>query len=255
MLVSVITVCFNSESTIEETIRSVQTQTYGEIEHIIVDGMSTDNTPDVINRTRDESTIVIRERDDGIYDAMNKGLAAARGDVVAILNSDDLYADERTIETVVSVFLDTPSLDAILTDIRFFKTVLGSTERIFTRFVKAKWFRPNRLAYGWMPPHSGIFLKREVHLKLGNYDTSYKICGDYELVVRCFKKHSSHYKVLDFCSVFMREGGVSTRNLQSNLEITAEIVSACRQNGVPAFFSIVLLRLPIKWFLVLLGYR
>lgn len=255
MLLSVITVSFNSASTIAETMRSVQCQTYPHLEHIVVDGESTDDSLAVINACSDERTKVISEPDDGIYDAMNKGLRHARGDLIAILNADDSFADSKILEKVITSFSKNPDIDAVLTNVRFYKANVSTGERIFTRYVKASWFKPKRLAFGWMPPHPGIFFRRNVYSDFGFFDDSYNICGDYEFVVRSFYKGRISYLIRDVCSVHMREGGASTRNIKSNLIITSEIVRACRQNGVRSFFWIVLLRLPIKWLLIKMGFK
>ena len=244
MKFSLITVSYNSVLTIEETINSVLNQSYKNIEYILIDGGSNDGTLDIINRYKERISTIVIESDQGIYDAMNKGIEIAKGDIVGILNSDDVYTDENTIEKVFNEIEATPSLDVYLSDIAFFEGTIYNLKVV--RRVRAKYFRPWKLRFGWMPPHPGMFIKRDVFNKLGNYDLSFKIASDYEFCIRAFWKAEIKYRFLDLCSVYMREGGISTKNLQSNLIITEEIIKACKKNIFYTNYFFVLSRLPIK---------
>ena len=247
MLISVVTVSLNSCSTLEKTIKSVLNQSYKSIEYIIIDGGSKDGTSKILDKYRNNISKIISEPDSGLYDAMNKGIKISSGDVVCILNSDDFYADSDILSYVSRAFSKNPATEAILTSVKHFKS--DSTNPVFTRFIKAKWFKPKRLRYGWMPPHPGMFLKSDVYKRLGTYKQNYKIAADYEFFVRAFLANKTSYQIHDVCSVSMKEGGISQKNWESTKIITQEIVKACQENKIYTNSWLVMLRLPIKWVL------
>ena len=249
MKFSIITVCYNSEGTIEECLRSVEDQSYSDIEHIIVDGGSTDRTVDIIrNFSRGKNNIIWKsDEDEGIYDAMNIGIDMSSGDIISILNSDDKLASNEIISRVSRSFLQCRDIDAVLTGIEF---VNEGNKR--TRRVRANLFNPSRLAYGWMPPHPGMFLRRSVYSQVGKYAIDYRIAADYEFCVRAFLQHAVSFMVIDFISVQMRPGGVSTSGFGSTITITREIVRACRENNIVPNMPLLIFRLPIKWVLSVL---
>ena len=184
MKISVITVCFNSAQTIESTLRSVANQTDAEVEHIVVDGASTDNTATILQSHLDQLARVISGPDRGIYDAMNKGVRAATGDVIGFLNADDVYAHQNVLATVAEI-MEREHLDALFGDVAFFRP--GSRIRTFRRYSSAR-FRPDRIAWGWMPAHPALFVRREVFQQVGAFRTDYRIAGDFEFVARAFGK-------------------------------------------------------------------
>lgn len=241
--VSVITVCYNSEKTIRGTIESVLSQNYPFIEHIIVDGLSKDGTMNVINEYKGRISQIISESDLGIYDAMNKGLAKATGDIIGILNSDDIFDSPDVISNVVDHFNSVPSAEIVFGD-----TVYVDPENIdkVTRFYCSKNFKPFKLRYGWMPPHPSTFIKANVYQKFGNYSIDYKISGDYELFVRLFLLHNVCFSRLDKILVRMRSGGVSSSGVKSKWVLNNEIVKACRANGIYTNIFFVLLKMPMK---------
>lgn len=229
--VSIITVAYNSAATIEDTIKSVLAQTYGNIEYIIVDGQSSDATVEIIQKY--EAAFHgrlhwISEKDKGIYDAMNKGISMATGDVVGILNSDDYFTSNDVVERMMSAFADT-SLDAVYGDIHFIRD--GNPD-ICVRYYSSKRFSLGWLRFGFMPAHPSFYARRKVFEKAGLYRTDYKIGSDYEMMVRLFLVHhiKAQYIPMDF--VTMRTGGLSTRNLHSKLQLIKDDVRACRENGV-----------------------
>ncbi len=246
MKFSLITVSYNSVSTIEETINSVLNQSYKNIEYIIIDGLSGDGTQDIINKYKNRISKVVIESDQGLYDAMNKGIGLATGDIIGILNSDDVYRDNNIIENIYKGIANNSFVDAYLTDIAFFEGSILKPKVV--RTVSAKHFRPWKLRFGWMPPHPGMFIRKEVFKNIGNYDLSFSIASDYEFCLRAFYKANIKYKFLDLSSVYMRKGGVSTRNFKSNLIISKEILQACKKNLFYTNYFFILSRLPFKLF-------
>ena len=228
MKVSIITVTLNSKDTIKDAIDSVLKQTYSDIEYIVVDGQSTDGTVDIVKSYGSEVSKFLSEKDKGIYDAMNKGIRLATGDVVGILNSDDFYIDENVIENVVKVF-EEKKVDTLFADLVFVRPQnLDKTVRLYD----SSHFNPSKFAYGWMPAHPTFFVKREFYEKYGFFKTDYKIAADFELLVRFLYKHKMSYYYLNKVLVKMRTGGVSTRGFKSNWVLNKEIVRACFENGI-----------------------
>ena len=231
MKVSIITVTYNSCQTLGDAIESVLRQTYQDIEYIIVDGASTDDTQNVIRRYEDafEGRMKwVSEKDHGIYDAMNKGIKMATGDVVGILNSDDYFTSDDVIERMVPVF-DDSAIDAAYGDIHFIRD--GNPEKCI-RYYSSKRFRPSWLRFGFMPAHPSFYCRRGIFEKAGFYKTDYAIGSDYEMMVRLFLVHHIKAKYLPMDFVTMRTGGASTRNVRSRLQLIKDDVRGCRENGI-----------------------
>lgn len=228
MKVSIITVCYNAETTIEHTIQSVLNQTYNDVEYIIIDGASTDKTVDIITQYKDKLSCFISEPDKGIYDAMNKGISKATGDIVGILNADDFYVDNDVISTVAKVFKE-KNVDSVFADLVYLRPEnLDKTVRHYS----SKNFHPEKFTYGWMPAHPTFFVKKICYEKYGLFKTDYKIAADYELLVRFLYRHQISYYYLNKVLIKMRTGGVSTRNLKSNWTLNKEIIRACSENDI-----------------------
>lgn len=230
MKVSVITVTYNSAGTLKDTIDSVLGQTYRNIEYIIVDGGSMDGTMDVVRAYEPEfegRLIWISEKDHGIYDAMNKGISMATGDVVGILNSDDYFTSIHVVEHLVATFQKT-NIDAVYGDVHFINNESGKCIRYYSSYM----FRPSFLRFGFMPAHPSFYCRKEIFNQAGLYKTDYKIGADYEMMVRLFVKQRIHTKYIPLDFVTMRTGGVSTRNIKSKLILIKEDVRACKENGV-----------------------
>lgn len=243
--ISVITVCYNSENTIRDTIESVLSQDYKNIEYIIIDGLSTDSTMDIVSEYRDKIPCVISEPDTGLYDAMNKGIQMASGTYVGILNSDDFFHSTSVISQIANEIGAAESEDVILGSIEFVKgRDLGSVSRVYT----AKGFKPWQLRFGMMPPHPGAFIKKSCYDSIGLYDTTFKIAADFDFFCRAFIKERVTYKTLDKIVVRMREGGVSTSGVRSYYTSTREMLRALRQNTIYSNLIMVLVRLPMKYF-------
>lgn len=243
MKISIITICFNSAETIRRTIESVLAQSFEEIEYIIVDGASTDGTLAIIDEYRERIAKRVSERDDGIYDAMNKGIALATGDVVGILNSDDFFDDDDVIRDVAEAFFKAPEADLVFGDVVF---VRPDNLREVARYYSSARFRPWKLRFGWMPPHPATFVRHAVYQKFGKYRTDFTIASDYEMFVRWLLVHGLEYKRIDKVLVRMRTGGISTRGLASTVLLNREIVKACRSNGVYTNLLAVLSKFPLK---------
>lgn len=228
MKITIITVCFNAINTIEDTILSVACQRDIKIEHIIIDGKSTDGTLDVIARYKNMLAHVISEADSGIYDAMNKGLRLATGDVVGILNADDIYADQHVLRRVAAAF-DTSGADAVFGDLVYVRPDnLGQ----IVRYYRSNQFSVDKFARGWMPAHPTFFIRKTCYDEFGLFKTDYRIAADFELLVRFMTKHNMCYYYIPEILVKMRTGGISTKSLKSNWILNCEIIKACRENGI-----------------------
>lgn len=230
-MISIITATYNSAETINDTIKSVLCQTNKDFEYIIVDGGSTDETIDIVKSYESEFSGRLKwvsEKDKGIYDAMNKGIKMASGDIIGILNSDDYYTSDDILQTIADAF-KCQNVDAIYGDIHF---IMDGVPDKCVRYYSSRLFSPFWLRFGFMPAHPSFYCKREVFDKSGLYRLDYKIGSDYEMMVRLFRKHkiSSRYVPKDF--VTMRTGGASNSNLQSRLTLIKEDVKACRDNGI-----------------------
>jgi glycosyltransferase involved in cell wall biosynthesis len=228
MKVSIITATFNSSAHIADCVKSINDQTYHDIEHIIVDGASKDNTLDIVNSTPNRVRKIISEPDKGIYDAMNKGIQAATGDVIGILNSDDFFTSDDVIQTVVESF-NNYAIDALYGDVHF---VSPDNLSKSVRYYSSSVFKPSLFRFGFMPAHPSFYMKKECYDKYGLYALDYKIASDYDLLIRYLYKEKIKYKYIKKDFVTMRTGGVSTENFNSRVTLNKEIVRACRKYGI-----------------------
>jgi glycosyltransferase involved in cell wall biosynthesis len=227
MTVTIITVSFNSAKTISDTLQSIALQTYPKIEHIIIDGASKDHTLDII-RQFPHVAKVISEPDKGIYDAMNKGINMATGDIIGILNSDDFYGATDLIQKVVDAF-EQQQIDAVFGDVTF---VQPNNLKKVVRYYSSKRFHPKKFEFGYMPAHPTFFTKKETYEKYGMFKTNYHISADYELLIRLLYVHKLKYHYLNYSMVTMRAGGVSNSSLKHIYILNKEIVRACEENGI-----------------------
>lgn len=242
MKTSIITVCYNAAGTLRDTIESVLSQTYTDIEYIIVDGASKDASVEMIKEYEprfDGRLKWISEPDKGMYDAMNKGIRMATGDLVGILNSDSFFSDKEVITQIVKAFDYDPFLQAVYGDVRFVspddlkRTVRYYSSRIFSR----RLFR-----FGFMPAHPSFYTLRKYYERFGLYKTDYRIAADFELLIRFLYRHGLRTKYIPFDFVTMRTGGESTRSWKSNLLLNREIVRACRENGIYTNLPLLMLK-------------
>lgn len=218
--ISIITVCFNSSDTIENTIKSVVNQKDVNVEHIIIDGLSTDGTVDIIKKFKGISKFV-SEKDKGIYDAMNKGLALATGDIVGTLNADDFYAHEDVLKKVERVFTD-PNTEACYGDLVY---VSQQDTGIVVRYWKSMDYVPGLFKKGWMPAHPTFFARKTIYDRFGGFELNYKIAADFELLFRFIEQNKIKTQYLPEVLVKMRLGGTTNKNLSNILKQNKEIIT------------------------------
>jgi glycosyltransferase involved in cell wall biosynthesis len=242
MKISVITVCHNSARTLERSLLSVVEQDWPEIEHIVIDGASSDGTREILERYRSRLSYSISEPDDGIYDAMNKGLAHVNGDIVCFLNADDQYASANVLSLVASQIQE-HKLDALLGDVCFFHE--KDSSRMVRRY-RSDRFHPGRLAWGWMPAHPALFLSKDVVQRVGRFKTDYRIAGDFEFIVRAFHGQALRYRHISEVMVHMQTGGVSTAGWRAKVKLNQEVLRACRDNGLETNILKILSKYPAK---------
>ena len=236
MLVSIITATYNSVATLQDCLQSVANQTHPSIEHLIIDGASKDETVAVAKTFPHISTIV-SERDGGIYDAMNKGIALAQGEIIGILNSDDFYVDEHVIADVINLF-QSSACDIVYADLQY-------VDRIDTQKVVRTWksglMHAKSFLFGWMPPHPTLFVRRSVYERFGNFNLDLKSAADYEFMLRVLYKEHCTVAYLPKTIVKMRDGGQSNQSLKHRIFANREDKKAWLLNGLqPYFFTLVL---------------
>jgi glycosyltransferase involved in cell wall biosynthesis len=239
--VSIITVAYNAEATIEDTLKSVAAQSWPDVEHIVVDGASKDATLAIAQRHMREGGILISEPDDGLYDAMNKGIEHASGDIIGLLNADDFYPALDVLTQVVQCF-NAHQVDAVFGDVGYVR--IKDLTNIFRRYDSSR-FCPSKIGWGWMPAHPSMFLTRAAYEKVGLYRTDYRIAADFEFVARAFGGHKLSYSYIPRILVHMRTGGVSS-GLKASLTVSREALRACRENGIATSALMINSRYPAK---------
>lgn len=228
MKLSIITVCYNSAETIGDTLRSVRGQTYGKIEHIVIDGGSKDNTLEVVTTEGPHVAKLVSERDGGIYDAMNKGIALATGDVIGFINADDFYAAPDVLVQVAKIFED-QTIDACYGDLCYVKQ--DDTKSI-VRYWRSSEFKPQLFLSGWCPPHPTFFVRKSVYDQFGGFDLGYKIAADIELMIRFLVAHQVRSYYLPRILVNMRMGGTTNKNVGNVIKQNREILQAFKKHGL-----------------------
>lgn len=228
MKISIVTAVYNREATIAQAIRSVKSQTHADVEHLIIDGASTDGTLAAIEAEAHGRIRFVSEPDGGIYDALNKGLALASGDVVGLMHSDDFFAHDDVLAKVAAAF-DSADVLAVYGDLDY---VLAGDETRVIRHWRSGAYSLTKLRRGWMPPHPSLFLRREVFKRQGLYDTNFRIAADYDAILRYFSREDLHPVYLPEVLVKMRLGGASNRSLGQILLKSREDYRALRKNGV-----------------------
>ncbi|MFC3052314.1 glycosyltransferase family 2 protein [Kordiimonas pumila] len=227
--ISIITAAFNRVNTIGEALETVQSQTYNHsIDHVIQDGGSTDGTIDIINGKANSKTNIQSCSDKGIYDAINRGIKRASGDVIGLMHSDDIFAADDIIEDVAKI-LGNPDVDGVYGDLQY--VAADNTNRVIRHWTSGP-YNPQRLRKGWMPPHPTVYLRREVFEKFGLYDTSYRIAADYDAMLRYMGHGGIRMAYLPRVMVKMRVGGVSNRSLKHIIQKSQEDYHALRSNGM-----------------------
>ena len=231
MKISIITVVYNNQKTIENAITSVLSQSYSNIEYIIIDGDSTDKTKDIIRKHVSKITKFVSEKDNGIYDAMNKGILLATGELIAILNSDDIYNDNDVLADVARKFIENENLSVLYGDLVY-------VDPDDTNIVRRKWLsRPYKSGFferGNVPPHPALFVKKEVYNECGLFNVNYKLAADYDFMLRVFKKYNYVVEYFPRLMVRMRLGGATNKNISNIIDGNREILSSWRNNGLKA---------------------
>lgn len=226
--VSIITVCYNSAKTIEDTIQSVINQTYENIEYIIVDGLSTDNTIEIVNKYKDKIATIVSEKDAGLYDAINKGIGLATGEIIANLNSDDFYIDNNVIKDVVTKMQETKS-DTLYADLYYVDAL--DTNKVVRNWISGA-YKKGMFFKGWMPPHPTFFVRKSVYDNYGKFNLELKSAADYEIMLRFIHKHECSISYLTRVVVRMRVGGVSNVSIKNRLKANREDKRAWEMNGL-----------------------
>ncbi len=238
MKVSIITITYNSEATLADTIQSVIGQTYKDIEYIIVDGLSTDKTLSIIDSYKSNIAKTISEKDSGLYDALNKGIAMATGDVIGILHSDDFYSDEFVIEKIVKTISENQA-DAAYADLYYVDK--QDTNRIFRKW-KSGNYKHGMFLNGWMPPHPTFFAKRACYESFGSFNLNLVSAADYELMLRFIHGHRIKLAYLPEFIINMRVGGKSNVTLKNRIRANAEDRKAWKINGLKPYFYTLYLK-------------
>lgn len=243
MKVSIITAVRDGESTILATLNSVAIQDHSEIEHIVIDGHSRDSTAALVRQSGVRVAKFVSEPDAGVYEAFNKGLKLATGDVIAFLNSGDTYISTNVVSRMVEMF-SSAQVQAAFADVLIVH--FQDWNRIIRRY-SSKRFSPKSMVYGLMPAHPSLFLRREVYQRVGEYNSRFRIAGDFELCLRVFLGGSTPYRYLNDAIVRMPTGGLSNRGWRSKLTITREMYDACAANGISTSYPKLCLRFPLKF--------
>ena len=228
MKFSIITVVYNNEKEIEDTIKSVLNQTYKNIEYIIIDGASTDNTCDIIKKYIKKISIFISEPDNGIYYAMNKGIRIATGDVIGFINSDDFYCSSLVIEKIADEFIS-KKIDCLYGDLVYVDCKNSSK---VIRYWKSKNFEKGLFKKGWHPAHPSFFVKKHIYNKYGVFNTNFTIAADYELMLRFLEKYNIRSYYISEILVKMRSGGQSNKNILKILKANIESYKAWKTNDI-----------------------
>lgn len=226
--ISVITACFNSEATIGEAIATLKRQDWPAIEHVVVDGASKDKTVEIARKTLGTQDVLISEPDQGIYDALNKGIQHASGDIVGFLHSDDLLAHDHVLTKIAACF-DNLDVGAVYGDLQY---VQAENTANVIRHWKSGQFTAGKLKKGWMPPHPTFFMRRELYQALGGFDLRYRIAGDYDALLRYLGSGKVHVEYVPDVLVKMRVGGASNGSVKQILRKSKEDIAAMRSNGI-----------------------
>ena len=241
MKISIITVCFNSQHTIKATIKSVLNQSYNKVEYIIIDGGSTDNTVKIINEFSNSIDLLVSETDAGIYDAINKGIGKSSGEVIGLLHADDIFENKLVLENVMSFF--DKDIDMIYGDINYVDRV--DVNKVIRRW-KSSIYSITKFKWGWMPPHTGFFIKKSCYLNYGLYNLNVGSSADYELMLRMFEVHDLKSKYISLNIAKMRMGGVSNSSFKNRWEANRNDKKSWKVNGLKPFWFTFIIKPLIK---------
>lgn len=245
---SIVTICYNSEKTIAETISSVLKQDYPNIEHVIVDGLSSDSTVSIIKSMCHDKMNWISEKDFGLYDALNKGIKMCTGDVIGVLHSDDYLAHPQVISQLALLFENNSEIDAVSASVEIFKP--GQTQKPF-RVYDASKFKEWQFRIGIQPPHPGFYIRKSAHERVGYYNSAYKISGDFDWLLRAIKEEKLNVLYTNYVAVHMLDGGISSSGLGSKKLMNKENLRILKSHGIYSNLVIIYL----KYFLKILQLR
>ena len=235
MKVSIITVCYNAEKHIEETIQSVLSQDFNDLEYLLIDGGSNDSTVEIVNKYNSKIDFIISEKDEGMYDAMNKGIKLAKGELIGILNAGDLFVNEKVVSEIVNKIEEK---DAIYADLDYVNEL--NTNKVIRKW-KSGEFNFTNFKYGWMPPHPTLFIRKKIYENFGMYRLDYKTAADYELMLRIFYKNECSAVYLNKVIVKMRVGGASNSSIKNRINANMEDRKAWKDNELkPYWFTLFL---------------
>lgn len=229
MKVSIITITYNSSATVEDTLRTVVSQDYPDLEYIIIDGKSKDKTLEIVEKYKHGIAKIVSEKDKGLYDALNKGIKHATGDIIGMLHSDDLYANDQVISKVVKKFEEDPSTEGVYADLVFVNR--NDVNKVMRTWNSGE-YEEDAFVRGWMPPHPTFFVKKECYEKFGGFNTELKLSADYELMLRLIHKNKIKLAYLNEVIVKMRMGGVSNVSFFVKLKANIEDKMAWKLNGM-----------------------
>jgi len=233
--ISIITAVLNRADTVTKALESVGAQSWPAVEHIVIDGLSTDGTRQVLEAHRHSLAVLLSEPDHGIYEALNKGLALASGDLIGLMHSDDFYAGNRVLERVANAFAD-PSVDGVYGDLDY--VAKNDPERV-VRHWRAGHYDRAKIAWGWMPPHPALFLRRSVIERWGGYDTGFRIAADYDAMLRYLIKGNIHLAYIPEVLIKMRTGGASNRSLSRIIRKSREDYRALQSYGAGGLGTLI----------------
>lgn len=240
MKLSIITVTWNSSKTIEDTIKSVLCQTYKNYEYIIIDGLSSDNTLDIVQKYQSSfegRMKIYSDKDKGIYDAMNKGFKRASGDVLMLINSDDLFSRPDALQLVVDKFIEYPDADGVYANLVYVsQNNINNVVRVWKSGIQKK------MKFGWLPAHPTFYVKRECYERYGFFDLNYSLAADFELMLRFVEKYHIKLVYLEESLVRMRLGGATSKNIKNIYNQNKECYRAFKDNGVDSTFFYILYR-------------
>ena len=237
MKISVITVSYNSAATIADTVRSVATQRYTNVEHLVIDGLSCDDTVKVVEANRHPNLLLSSESDMGIYDAMNKGLNRATGDIIGFLNSDDFYADTEVLARVAEAFESDPCIEACFGDLVY----VSEDKRKVVRYWKSRPHEKGSFAHGWCPAHPTFYIRRTALNRLGQFDLTYRLAADAEFMMRYLECGGIKSTYIPQIQVRMRLGGATNQSWRNVYRQNREILKAFQKNHIPYFIPSLIL--------------
>lgn len=227
MKLSIITVCYNSGKTIEDTFKSVQSQSYKDIEYIVIDGGSKDNTLELINQYKEIIDYTVSEKDKGLYDAMNKGIEKATGDVIGFLNSDDLFCDDMAVEKVMNIFNENSKIDSVYADIYYVDQ--NNTDKIVRKWITGK---QKTFKKGWHPAHPTLYIKKKVYNQYGGFNLKFKLASDFEIMLRFIEKYKISTIYLPEPLIKMRLGGETNKSVENIFRQNKECIKAFKDNDL-----------------------